>query len=193
MEKTAVELIMKVWLKKKKLPCLCYGLFLFVFERCSDSHLKFGLQDDWTRVGGNGRGRWMDQHSCTSSTLIIDWQSIYRSRTNHTGIFAKACLRGRSDRGWMFGRSARSLIWTWREVVKLCPLMSELCCACEPQIQTVPYKHTNAEESCVLLPHISWHRCIRLQVTSEQFKALKRKTKFSFNTFHVKFDLITLV
>lgn len=63
---------------------------------------------------GNGRGRWMDQHSCTSSTLIIEWEAIYSSRTNHSGIFAKACLHGQSYRGWICERTAHTLIWTIR-------------------------------------------------------------------------------
>lgn len=60
---------------------------------------------------GNGRSRWMDQHSCTSSTLIIDWQAIYRSRTNHTGIFAKPYLHGQSYTGWIFNWLAQTLTW----------------------------------------------------------------------------------
>lgn len=78
----------------------------------------------------------MDQHSCTSSTLIIDWQAIYRSRTNHTGIFAKACLRGQSYRGWVFNQLAHTVISNIRgscyTVVKLYLLVCELYCVFEP-------------------------------------------------------------
>lgn len=87
-------------------------------------------------VQGNGRGRWMDQHSCTSWTLIIDWQAIYRCRTNHTGILAKACLRGKVT-AVGFSTGWHTLWFETYMVHYIYLLVSELYCAFGSLIQTV--------------------------------------------------------
>lgn len=54
----------------------------------------------------------MDQHSCTSSTLIIEWQTIYRSRTNHIGI--SPCLHEQSFDYLVLRHQGRH--WDWAYV-----------------------------------------------------------------------------
>lgn len=52
----------------------------------------------------------MDQHSCTSFTLIIDWRLSLEAEQTTLASLQRPVSAGKVTKGWMFNWLARTLI-----------------------------------------------------------------------------------